>query len=277
MANAALPITSKLVGYGYDLGSTGNTPVSSSSSAHVKGPWTELAASIDEPLDAIQVNVATSGASLYKGLFDVGVGAAGSEQVIVPNAYFETDGRIGFLIQYLLPAHIPAESRVAMRVQTDLASAVDTYCWFAGWHGGPAFPPGVGRLEEAGVSTASSSATQVDPGGAANTKGSWTELVASTVSSWLGFVPIFGNNKNIVEAAATFRVDIGVGAAGSEQAVAPNLMVRGDAAMDVKMPYCYPPIWQPIPAGSRIAVRAQSQTTDATDRLVQVALEGIVG
>ena len=277
MTNAALPITSKLAGYGYDLASTGNTPVSSSSSAHVKGSWTELAASIDGPLDAIQVNVSTSGGSLYKGLFDLGVGAAGNEQVIVPNAYFETDGRIGFLIQYLLSAHLPAGSRVAMRVQDDLASAVDTFCWLAGWHGGPVFPAGVGRLEEAGIATGSSSATQVDPGGTANTKGSWTELVASTVSPWLGFVPIFGSNKNNVETAATFRVDIGVGAAGSEQVVAPNLMVRGDAAMDVKMPYCYPPIWQPIPAGSRIAARAQSQTTDATDRLVQVALEGFVG
>jgi len=84
-----------------------------------------------------------------------------------------------------------------------------------------------------------------------HTKGAWTQLVSSTASQSALAILSFGN----VGAASTNTstlVDIGVGGAGSESVVIPNIAVGGYVNGPV--------IWVPIriPAGSRVAARCQS-------------------
>ena len=75
-----------------------------------------------------------------------------------------------------------------------------------------------------------------------------------------------------------FHVDagdnvIGIGAAGSEKIVAADLTARSSSITDeVRPSFIALPV--AIPAGSRIAVRAQCSITDATDHLFDIALYG---
>ena len=70
------------------------------------------------------LSVHNDGTNGKVNLIDVAIGAASSEQVIVPNIYMPaaqtyqlTAGKCSF------PLHIPAGSRVAVRAQSDIASA----------------------------------------------------------------------------------------------------------------------------------------------------------
>lgn len=101
------------------------------------------------------------------------------------------------------------------------------------------------------------SSTQAGPRvtawGAANVKGSWRELVASTDEN-ISFLiisaqEVYGDNKPIL-------LDIGIGPSGSEQVIFNNLRLikRGSAGSG-----CYTYVLPcNIPAGARIAGRSQS-------------------
>jgi hypothetical protein len=69
-------------------------------------------------------------------------------------------------------------------------------------------------------------------------------------------------------------MDIGVGSAGSEQVLLGDMDLSASAGSDSIGPMA---IGVPvrIPAGTRLAVRAQSNITDATDRLFDAMLLGV--
>lgn len=113
----------------------------------------------------------------------------------------------------------------------------------------------------------------VTAGGTAHTKGAWTALIASTpydaYGIWIGIDGIHAS-----AAATAYLVDIGVGPAGSERVIVPNLNVWGaDATAAGLNPHQF---WFPvyIPAGSRIAARSQSVTANKTCR-VMVTLDAV--
>ncbi len=93
---------------------------------------------------------------------------------------------------------------------------------------------------------------------AANTKGAWVQLVAATPAD-TSFVLIEGNldvrGAAIVTQAA---FDIGIGAGGSEVVLAPNLYLSNPFTQSTD---CCIAIPLQIPAGTRIAARAQGDST----------------
>lgn len=112
---------------------------------------------------------------------------------------------------------------------------------------------GGARWLEANVDTANSRGTQITSG-AANTKGSYTVLVASTPEDAFGIMVHIGAQP----ATADCLVDIGIGASTAERPLIPDLRSSAaTGATGVGYTY-YFPIY--IPAGARLTARSQSTT-----------------
>lgn len=102
--------------------------------------------------------------------------------------------------------------------------------------------------------------------GAANTKGSYTQLVASTGHDAVGMIVML---SNFVAGGTELGVDIAVGGAGSEQVIISNIMLQDDHATIVN-PYF--PV--NVPAGSRISARCQSTNASDTCNVGVVVFDG---
>lgn len=118
--------------------------------------------------------------------------------------------------------------------------------------------PGVGKVTDYGSVTASTMGTQLTAG-AANTKGSYTQLVAATDFEAGALLVMLG----VSSAAANYLVDIAIGGAGSEQVLVPDLLYFSGVGGNIGMHY---PLPLHVPAGARIAARCQSTSAAATMR-----------
>ena len=87
---------------------------------------------------------------------------------------------------------------------------------------------------------------------AAHTYGAWSEMVAST-SADSDFL-VLGADVAQASTNTSTLIDVGIGAAGAESVVVAGLAVGGWAASSVAIPL-------KVPAGSRVAYRAQSIVT----------------
>lgn len=122
-------------------------------------------------------------------------------------------------------------------------------------------PPSLVKTESAGVVEATPGGTVVTSSSSANTKGSWTEILASTSFDASGFLLIL-ESYGLTD-TFTFLVDISVGAAGSEVAIIENLAFSSRRGLGDSM---FVPLQ--IPAGSRVAVRCQSTSTSKSVEVV---------
>jgi len=124
-----------------------------------------------------------------------------------------------------------------------------------------------------GITTSTTSGTQIDPGGTADTKGSWTQITSSTSARHTSLILCVQVNNNAMT-ACDWRVDVGVGGSGSETAIWSDRVLRASAGEDDISPN-YIPIPMVVPSGTRLAVRAQCSITDATDRLFDCSIIGL--
>jgi len=117
---------------------------------------------------------------------------------------------------------------------------------------------GLSNISAVGAAGSGSSPTTIRASGTANTKGSWTQLTASSASDAVAvLVQISGNGQNTTSRCS---VDIGIGGSGSEIVVLPDLIqYRDDGSTQGASSQFFFPI--SIPAGTRIAARCQSNVT----------------
>lgn len=266
---------------------TGNngisTSVTSSATANTKGSWSQLSASTSFEASAILLHISTQFIDT-RYLIDIGIGAAGSEQVIIPNLLVGISTGVCFDI--CLPISVPAGSRLAARCQDNFGSSV-AYVSGSIFAGGFMGMPSFASMTDYGTSTSTSGGTTVDAGATANTKGSYTQIAASTTYAHKGLViaamrPTPGTN---VTADYFQLADLAIGASGSEQILLNNLRfvcstVTGGTAANTAsrgtlLPNYVPPLLCDIPAGSRIAMRQQSSSTNTTDRTCAYAVYGL--
>lgn len=255
---------------GADTGNSRGTAVVPGGTVHTKGSWVQLIASTSFAADGIVVKAAIVLVAVGQHLTDIGIGAAASEQVLLPDLFSQW-ATLPSPALYVLPIRIPAGTRISARTQSNATTSqivVSGQIFQGGWD-----MPRLGRLTAYGVNTADTGGTQVDPGGTIHTKGSWSELVASTAHRTRHLSIAFGGQNNLVRTTANQLLDVGIGAGGSEVVLIPNIFVYQNLSTDSFHPLVtqYP---CDIPAGTRIAVRAQSSITDATDRLFDVMAWG---
>jgi hypothetical protein len=275
MADWSLPSGNRqIISIGTNTANGKSIQVDAPASTHTKGSWAELAATTEYETSSItffiqgyQTDISTD----Y--LIDLAIGAAASEQVILENYHLSV---VSVLYRatnpYTIPIKIPAGSRISCRIQSSYPSGL----LFVGilLHSTTYNTTSTDKIYTFGADTSDSGGVSIDPGGSANTKGSWVELTAATEAplKWLSLS--LGSQLNSSRESFYGLLDIGIGAAASEQTIISDLPIACNSIGDKVSPGYVSPILIDIPEGSRIVVRAQVDIIEATDRLFDIILYG---
>jgi hypothetical protein len=228
---------------------TANVTLTASATPHTKGAWSQVIASTSAQTTmlnfaVISVNVSTADTAT---LLDIGVGAAGSETVIVPNIAVGGCSSMTFRI----PVKIASGSRIAARVQGVRASQTatigvrDFQCVNA--TDAALIPTTVDVL---GIDTATSTGTAMS-----GASGTWVQIVSSTSNPYTAFViaPSASDTDTASQGDAVY--EIGVGAAGSEVRFG-ELNFAFGATENFSVPATrLNTFGREVPTGSRLAIR----------------------
>lgn len=249
------------------------TQIASAATDNTKGSYAELIASTAFDASGFSVLMANS-SDRFDCLVDIAVGASGSEQDIVSNYLLKMPNSSGSgHISGFFPIRIPAGTRVSARWQTNggaIAHTVDVEVVLASSSFIPSKP--LGKVTTYGADTTDSGGKTIDPGGTANTKGSYVEITSATTNPIKYLIIGFSANDNNSLSDFQFLYDIAIGESGAEQVLIPDMLVAtnsGEYIWHLKGLPCH------IPTGTRIAVRSQCSGTHASDRLLDIALYGI--
>jgi hypothetical protein len=252
-------------------GVTDGATCTASASTHTKGSWAQMIASTVSAADHIYVCMhAINNAAL--ALMDVGIGAGGSEQVVIPNLMKQQVAGTTTMDStpiVRLPVTIPVGTRIATRCQASVGSRVINTVLTTGLsRRGRSYS----RATDYGTNTGTTRGTSIDPGAVADTFGTYVQLTAScnTIRELLVMI---GTGGNTADTTAYWVCRIGVGAGGAESTLIPNAMVRKRTAEGILSQWLGP-YEVDVPAGTRIAATAYTSLTDATDRLADVAVIG---
>lgn len=256
--------------------STGGTQILSPGSTFTKGVWAQLVASTGADSTWTIITLNNFNGQGGQVAVDVGYGASGSEAVVISNLNNSSNAQQ--TVTYQFPLMIPSGTRVAARCsadQTNFNSSIqmitfaDTYA-----------SVGVGSaIDTYGYNTSLNLGTPVDPGGSANTKGAYAQITASTTADMAGFVLALDpqNDTTGNSFGINWLIDLAVGSSGNEVVIIPNMFQVGFAqgALANILTPTFPYIPIQIPAGTRIAIRAQSQITRTPDRIFGATLYGV--
>lgn len=237
-------------------------------SVNVKGAWTQLSASTPHAATAIVVNVAEQGGGYEDHLMDIATGAAASEVVLIPNLAIAGRGAYGG--SWLIPVTIPSGTRLSVRGQRSTGNN-PLRCSIILING---VLPTSTAVESLGADLTGSQGTAVDPGGVADTKGSWVQLIASTAND-IHWLVVMCNTDADNATSQHWSVDIGTGGAGAEVVVAPDIFTALGASQGLIEPRVTLIPVVTIPSGTRVAARAQSSNIASPSRLINVYVLGI--
>jgi hypothetical protein len=236
--------------------------------AHTKGAWTQIVSSTPSDTGLIVVNYnGTSGiATDASVLFDIGVGASGSEVVVASNIAVG-GGAFSQTPHLSLPIFIPSGSRIAARAQAATTATAGSVTWLL-------FRAADAHLTPRSVDTlgvVSSTSRGIALSGAS---GSYTEIVASTSQPYQAqqLIASAGGKTGI---NGTFRLTLAVGAAGSEVDIGTIDLNQGSGGQITLLgnPSPQPAIFgRTIPAGSRLSVK---HNISANPERIQAQVIGI--
>ena len=271
MGEWSISSDARLVTVGQTAASSTGTTVTAGT-ANVKGVWAQISAATPVNASGVIVMLASLSAN-GDYLIDIGIGAAGFESVLIRNILYcrRADDACA---HFRFDVGVPAGSRLVARAQSTASSPTVVVAAMLLSYGFPGLSH-LGLVLDYGTAVADSGGTGVDPGATLNTKNSWAELVAATSWPIRALVMAIGNQNNSARTTATWLLDIAVGAAGQEHAIIPDIILSANSSGDLMQPPVLGPFPVAIPAGSRIAARAQCSISDATDRLFDVAVYGV--
>jgi hypothetical protein len=230
---------------------------------------TQVIASTGFEAQAIQVtfNNTSTSATDTSTLIDVMIGAAASEEVLIPDLLagwgnsVTTNGFGGR--SYFFPLHVPSASRLSIRPQNAQASQtgrVIIHLW-----GGPSIP-GVwwcgSNVTAYGITAATSRGTAVT-GGNSGAEGSWTNMGTTSDTHFAWCIGAQGTGSTTIN-SSVYTVDFGQGIATEEPVM--EQMILGCASTEYT---CGPSpgfIWAQIDNGRRLDIRTScSGTSESID------------
>ncbi|MCI0564362.1 MAG: hypothetical protein MN733_38305, partial [Nitrososphaera sp.] len=233
---------------------------------HIKGSWVQLIASTTYPAKMAYIALDGNGAAGPDFLVDIGVGAAASEVVVFPNLICGSAGNRQIKFMYLFPCDIPAGSRISARSQGNPGSGNPVSAQVMLAHSGM-FPNLMGtHVKEYGIDTSLTLATSVQSSASINVKGSYAQVTASTSFHMKGLV-IAQQSENVTAVNVNSLLDVAIGGAGVEQIIISNYGIQKQNSGECfEVRSLIHPIPVSIPAGSRIAIRTQSDQASSTAR-----------
>lgn len=226
-----------------------------SGATNTKGSWVQLTGSVNRDATGIVVHLLAPGSSA--ALFDIGIGAGGSEVVLVPNLWAYST--IPQSVSYYVPISVPVSARLSVRAQAS-TSAASCRASVNLISEGFASPGGFGRALDYGSLTASSNGAVVSPSGTANAKGAWTQLTAATGNPISALVVAYAITAGSMNSTL---LDIGMGAGGSEQVIIPDLH-SSIVPLTASGFWVFGPFPASIPAGTRLAARIAGSASTGT-------------
>ena len=255
--------------------------VTPDATAHTKGAWVEITAATTFDVERIHMMwAATSAAGTNSSaLLDIGVGAAGSEVVVVPDLAVGWNALavgISDRTRYDLPLWIPKGSRVAVRAQSARATcpAFGVQMLFHASNSPVTQTRPASTVLAFGADAAASKGVNIVPGAAA-AKGAWAEITAATTSPLSAVALGVQGAANTGMQGGTVALDIGVGAAGSETVLVADVYV---ATSNSELVARGGPLFTwatDIPAGTRIAVRCSNSAGNSSACYVDAIVYGI--
>lgn len=250
----------------------GPTPVgltlTANASNNTKGAYAEFVASLGFSANALRLTM-SFGTTVTSYLFDIATGSGGAETVILPNILADDPVGVAVASYEPLPVSISSGTRIAGRCQASTGSRAMGVSLGVTAAGGTA---GLTSYLNYGADTSTSLGTTIDPGGSANTKGSYAQLTASSSAVAQVVSLLWTLNQNTAPQTFSWMVDLATGAAASEVVLIPDVYMR---QMSTATPGPTPNSrWflTYIAASTRIAARASCSGTDATDRLLSMAM-----
>jgi hypothetical protein len=200
-------------------------------------------------------------AGTSKGSLDLMVGAGGSEQILVADMLHGFCGGYAGIgpKTWAFPLALEEGVRLSVRacgerLSTTFRVGITLYELArgpGGWYGT--------RCDTVGASAPNGVA--MTPGGASS-EGAWVEAVASTARAYGAIVPSLQIDGETSVNARNCSLDIGIGAAAAEQAFPQPFEFMSDTTEAMSGPHGHAsPIYQDIPAGVRLAMRAGESST----------------
>lgn len=242
------------------------TVLTANAAAHTKAAsWTQLVAATTYPACGIEI-IFDDCAAAIDYFVDIAFGAGGSEIVVIPNLLVSGGtGSVVYGMKYYFPIQIPAGTRISAKSQASTGSQlVRISCQLV--TGGFRTTEGLQIVTAYGIETGDTSGISIDPGGVANTQGAWVQIVASTTYPIRALIIAIGSQKNGTRSSQSWLVRVGMGPGGAEIPVITDYALNCSTSPDIVMPQSSEPIPVQIPAGVRLAIMAQSDGIDATDR-----------
>jgi hypothetical protein len=237
---------------------------------HVPGAWVQLDASLAESASgiAIKVTVQTSiPGSQTSCVLEIGTGGAGSEVVwaSVACGYLSSTNRPWIIV----PGFFAAGTRVSLRARSVRTSFIVSVA--------AAFMKADSMITQApttyNFNGATSQGLALTAPGSLNIKGAWTQIVAATAVAHKALcMTVQGQGMNNMAGATNQLIDIGIGSAGNEVVIIPDIHCRGGLNEDVDFNRTSQTFWVDIPAGSRLSARYQrSEATQLFDMITVCA------
>jgi len=231
--------------------------------AHTKGSYYEIDASIPFDTEGLLITFYSTTYGSNDNLFDIAMGAEGSEVDIISNIL--TNPSVSYHVGriYEFPLRVKAGTRISGRSQGEYTSANNFRVSINLLRGGWNYNKGFAVCDTYGANTADSGGTYVNPGGVAGTKGTWSQITASTIRDAKGFCLLIGNRSDYGRSSAYWNIDVGIGGSGSEEVLFSDWGMLSHTTVDMILPQATPFIPMHIPIGSRLSVRGACSITGA--------------
>jgi len=253
--------------YGLNITGTAQTAANAGGS-NAKGGWTRIGGPTANNSYGFILNV--YGDSKSDVIIDVST-ESGTAGIFLPNLLISTS--LTICDQMFFPMFVPAGSEIWIRGQASLTNRGVLVSFQTVAPDSLNIMPVFNRCTAYGVDLANSDGTLIAPSGSANTWSAWREMVASTSYPIEQMAMMVGDLSNSIMSAGFYLVQIGVGSAGNEVPIFTATMFS-NINDDTFAPRYISPIMVSLPEGVRLSVRGQTQITDASDRLMSVAVYG---
>ncbi len=263
MSNLHIPMSGLVETLGAVTGSTQGTSIGTASIA-------QIAAATSFDYEALVIDTVGNATGVDSAL-DVYLGASGAEYPLIDKIRVTKALSSNPQAQSILvPLSVPRGSRISAKA---FGGSLNTLVHGIGF--GPLWNRGFKRAVSMGIST--TLGTIVNPGGTANVLGSWTQITASTSNNFSGLMIAVGSAGRSNASLISWLVDIGIGGAGSEQAIIKQLLTMSFSNTIFYMtPTFFGPFPCSIPAGARLSARAQCSSSGATTRNIDISLYGLI-
>lgn len=244
-------------------GGTGFVTISSASPANTKGAYATLVSGTTYAGTWVFLNTyasAVSGTDTSMVL-DIAIGTAGNETIVL------ADLLVGFRRKggLLFPLYVPAGATVRGRAAS-VRGALSPQQWSLDVYGGEpdCGLTAPGKITTYGVTGASCSGTAVTPNATTDTKGSYTQLVASTTAPIHALLIAVQGVSGSLSTNVIYNIDIAVGGSGSETPIIHDHLVEVNGSEEM-VPYTheFAPLSLNIPAGSRLSARCSGNASSA--------------